>query len=83
MNNLYIPTTMVSSGISSMKHFFSVSPMWKNRPETAEYMHTITIFTNKHVVTLEAMLLVVKAGVMHTQKLPRTRLEKKCTTLCT
>lgn len=25
---------MVSSGISSMKHFFSVSPMWKYKEET-------------------------------------------------
>jgi len=24
-----VPITMVSSGISSIKHFFSVSPMWK------------------------------------------------------
>ena len=29
-----LPTTMVSSGISSIKHFFSVSPMWKYNAET-------------------------------------------------
>lgn len=27
-----LPITMVSSGISSIKHFFSVSPIWKYRP---------------------------------------------------
>lgn len=29
----YIPTTIVSSGISSRKHFFSVSPIWKYSAE--------------------------------------------------
>ncbi len=28
-----LPMTIVSSGISSMKHFLSVSPMWKYNAE--------------------------------------------------
>lgn len=32
----HLPTTMVSSGISSMKHFFSVSPIWKYNPDATE-----------------------------------------------
>ncbi len=30
----YLPIIMVSSGISSMKHFFSVSPIWKYNADT-------------------------------------------------
>lgn len=29
---IFSPVTIVSSGISSMKHFLSVSPIWKYRP---------------------------------------------------
>lgn len=32
----HLPTTIVSSGISSIKHFFSVSPMWKYRPKAED-----------------------------------------------
>lgn len=35
-----LPITIVSSGISSMKHFRSVSAMWKYRPETHDKYRT-------------------------------------------
>lgn len=36
LNLQNVPTTIVSSGISSIKHFFSVSPMWKYKPDATE-----------------------------------------------
>lgn len=65
---LPLPTTMVSSGISSIKHFRSVSPRWKYRADT---LATTSKTQNKRITSNILKPEVNQQTSDHAQYMPR------------